>query len=236
MNVEYCSDTSPGWFFSKDVTCRGWGGGGVGVKNTAPTTVSPHLIRKPGGLPTNCHNFFVNSLGLTAWVSLWPYKPTQTLTWLYSLWLALDSPPLRKQPPYSFWSPCESGEIYPWKTLGSKLITPQESHPHGMQPSLSPSLAHVEQVTKPDHCLTNLTSNLPQVKNDLYRILTFLYSRIWMNQVEKWNAWKMQKPDLQNAVICMGPPQSSATSWWYWLQAGSWGTEIVLGHSRMCAC
>lgn len=56
-------------------------------------------------------------------------------------------------------------------------------------PAAAPSLAHVEQVTKSDHCLTNLTSNLPQVKNDLHSILNFLYSRIRMNQVEKWT-WK----------------------------------------------
>lgn len=102
-----------------------------GKKNAAPTTVSPHLIWKPGGLPTDCHNFFMNSSELTAWVSLWPYKQTRTLMWLHSLWPALDAPPLRKQPPYSFWSPCESEEreTYPWKTRGSKLVALQERQP-----------------------------------------------------------------------------------------------------------
>lgn len=70
--------------FSKEVIYTG------GRKNAAPTTVSPHLMQKPGGLPTNCHNFFMNSSGLPAWSSLWPYKQTLMLMWLHSLWLAFS--------------------------------------------------------------------------------------------------------------------------------------------------
>lgn len=140
---------------------------------------------------------------------------------------------------------CEWGK----ENLSLKNSGLQSHHPAGKPPpwdaaqprsplAAASSLAHVEQVTKSDHCLTNLTSNLPQVKNDLHSLLTFLYSRIRMNQVEKWNNLKMQwqMPNLQNAVLCIGPPCSSVPSLLYWLRAGWWGTEIVLRHSRMCAC
>lgn len=121
--------------FSKEVTFTG------GKKNAAPTTVSPHLTQKPGGLPTNCHNFFMNSSGLTAWLSLWPYKKTLMLMWLHSLWLALDSPPLRKQPPCSFWNPYRSGEkdTYSWKTQGSNLSPCRKATPTGCSQASLPA-------------------------------------------------------------------------------------------------
>lgn len=119
--------------FSKEVTYTG------GRKNAALTTVSPHLMQKPGGLPTNCHNFFMNSSGLTAWLSLWPYKQTLMLMWLHSLWLALDSPPFRKQPPYSFKAHIGMGRRkLILEKSGLEFVTLQESHPHRTQSSLAP--------------------------------------------------------------------------------------------------
>lgn len=95
----------------------------------------------------------------------------------------------------------------------------------------APAFAHVQQVTKPDHCSTNLTSNLPQVKNDLHSIVIFLYSSMG-EPCRKWNGPKVQRqmPNLQNAVVCVGPPSSSAPSLLHWLWVGRWGTEIILRH------
>lgn len=103
-----------------------------------------------------------------------------------------------------------------WKTLGSNC------HPAGKPPppdavkprsllAAAPLLAHVEQLTKSDQCLTSLTSNLPQVKIYFHSILTFLYSRIWMNQAEKLKDLKLQWQmlNLQNVVARMGPPTAA---------------------------
>lgn len=81
--------------------------------------------------------------------------------------------------------------------------------PHAAKPrsllAAAPLLAHVEQLTKSEQCLTSLTSNLPQVKIYFHTILIFLHSRIWMNQAEKWR----QMPHLQNVVARMGPPAAA---------------------------
>jgi len=156
----------------------------------------------------------MNSSELTAWVSLRPYKQTQVLMWLHLLRFALYSPPLRKEPPHSLGRPCESGEK---KTSLSETQGSQFTPPAGKPPppdtvkphallAAAPLLAPVEPITKSDHCLPSLTSNLPQVKNDLHRLLSFLCSRKWMNQVEKWNHLKMQwqVPNLHNAAVLCG--------------------------------
>lgn len=85
----------------------------------------------------------------------------------------------------------------------------QTCHPTGKPPpwdaakapsllAAAPAFAHVEQVAKSDHCLTHLTSNLPQVKKDLHSIVTFLYSSM-DEPGRKWNEPKMQRqmPNLQ---------------------------------------
>lgn len=117
MNAEYCSDITPGFFFSKEVTCMG--------EKRMQLQPQP-VIQEPGGLSTNCHNF-MNSSELTAWVSLWPYKQTQILMWLHSLWLALESPTLRSSHHAASKACVRAGKRKP---ILEKLRAP-ESHPHG---------------------------------------------------------------------------------------------------------
>lgn len=93
-------------------------------------------------------------------------------------------------------SPYRNGEkeTYSWKIRAwichsaGKPPPPNAVKPRSLL-AAAPSLAHAEQLKKSDQGLTSLTSNLPQVKIYFHSVLTFLYSRIWMNEAEKltWN-------------------------------------------------